>query len=139
MTAPIKKALDAAVAKKAITAAREKQILSRYTSSLSARINQKGLGRPRRAGSSAEAAPAAEADPARGIPTGAAPAAQAANGQGNGNGPSFVPPSASPRPPRRRRRPEPRRRSCSCRRPRRSAGNRTGSDRPHSYAALIDF
>lgn len=44
MTAPIKKALDAAVARKAITAAKEKQILSRFSTTLSQRINQKGLG-----------------------------------------------------------------------------------------------
>lgn len=43
MTAPVKKALDAAVARKAITAAQEKQILSRYSANLSQRINQKGL------------------------------------------------------------------------------------------------
>jgi hypothetical protein len=43
MTAPIKKALDAAVARKAITAATEKQILDRFSGNLSQRINQKGL------------------------------------------------------------------------------------------------
>jgi hypothetical protein len=42
MTAPIKKALDVAVSRKAITAAQEKQMLSRYESALSQRINQKG-------------------------------------------------------------------------------------------------
>ena len=47
MTAPIKKALDAAVARKAITAAKEKQILSRFSASLSQRINQKGLPAPK--------------------------------------------------------------------------------------------
>ena len=47
MTAPIKKALDAAVARKAITAAKEKQILSRLSASLSQRINQKGLPAPK--------------------------------------------------------------------------------------------
>jgi hypothetical protein len=47
MTAPVKKALDAAVSRKAITAAREKQILSNYASSLSQRINQKGVPAPR--------------------------------------------------------------------------------------------
>jgi hypothetical protein len=47
MTAPIKKALDAAVARKAITAAEEKQILDRFSSTLSQRINQKGLPAPR--------------------------------------------------------------------------------------------
>jgi len=46
MTAPIKKALDAAVARKAITAAKEQQILSRLSSTLSQRINQKGLATP---------------------------------------------------------------------------------------------
>jgi hypothetical protein len=46
MTAPIKKALDAAVARKAITAAREHQILSRLSSTLSQRISQKGLATP---------------------------------------------------------------------------------------------
>ena len=46
MTAPIKKALDAAVARKAITAAREKQILSRLSAGLTQRINQKGLAAP---------------------------------------------------------------------------------------------
>ncbi len=46
MTAPIKKALDAAVARKAITAAKERQILSRLSSNLSQRINQKGLATP---------------------------------------------------------------------------------------------
>jgi hypothetical protein len=43
MTAPIKKALDAAVARKAITAAKEQRILGRLSSTLSQRINQKGL------------------------------------------------------------------------------------------------
>jgi len=47
MTAPIKKALDAAVARKAITAAKEKQILSRFSANLSQRINQKGLPAPK--------------------------------------------------------------------------------------------
>ena len=42
MTAPIKKALDVAVSRKAITATQEKQMLSRYESALSQRINQKG-------------------------------------------------------------------------------------------------
>jgi hypothetical protein len=49
MTAPVKKALDAAVARKAITAAKEKQILSRYSANLSQRINQKGLAAPKAA------------------------------------------------------------------------------------------
>jgi hypothetical protein len=43
MTAPIKKALDAAVSAKVITAAKENQLLSRYTARLSRRINEKGL------------------------------------------------------------------------------------------------
>ena len=43
MIAPTKKALDAAVARKAITAAKEQKILSRLSSNLSQRINQKGL------------------------------------------------------------------------------------------------
>jgi len=47
MTAKIKKALDAAVARKAITAAKEKQILDRFSSVLSERINQKGLSTPK--------------------------------------------------------------------------------------------
>ena len=47
MTTPIKKALDAAVSAKAITAAREEQILSRYAARLSQRINEKGLPAPR--------------------------------------------------------------------------------------------
>ena len=46
MTAPIKKALDAAVSKKAITATQQQQILSRLSSNLSRRINQKGLVTP---------------------------------------------------------------------------------------------
>ena len=49
MTAPIKKALDAAVARKAITATKEEQILSRYSANLSQRINQKGLAAPKAA------------------------------------------------------------------------------------------
>jgi hypothetical protein len=48
MTAPIRKALDEAVAHKAITAAQETQILSHYTARLSKRINEKGLVTPRR-------------------------------------------------------------------------------------------
>jgi hypothetical protein len=44
MTAPVKKALDAAVARKAITAAQEQQILGRFSSTLSQRVNQKRLG-----------------------------------------------------------------------------------------------
>lgn len=47
MTAPLKKALDAAVARKAITAAKANQILSRYSARLSRRINQKGLPTPK--------------------------------------------------------------------------------------------
>jgi hypothetical protein len=47
MTAPIKKALDAAVARKAITAAKEKQILSRLSASVSQRINAKGFPGPK--------------------------------------------------------------------------------------------
>jgi hypothetical protein len=47
LTAPIKKALDAAVARKAITAASEKQILSRFSAGLSQRIDQKGLPTPK--------------------------------------------------------------------------------------------
>jgi len=47
MTAPIKKALDAAVARKAITAAKEKQILGRFSANLSQRINQKGIAAPK--------------------------------------------------------------------------------------------
>jgi hypothetical protein len=47
MTAPVKKALDAAVAGKAITAAKEKQMLSRFSATLSQRINQKGLPAPK--------------------------------------------------------------------------------------------
>ena len=46
MTAPLKKGLDAAVARKVITAAKEQQILSRLSSALSQRINQKGLATP---------------------------------------------------------------------------------------------
>jgi hypothetical protein len=46
MTAPIKKALDAAVARKAITPANEKQILSRFSAGLSQRIDRKGLAAP---------------------------------------------------------------------------------------------
>jgi hypothetical protein len=46
MTAPLKKGLDAAVARKVITAAKEQQILSRLSSALSQRINQKGLVTP---------------------------------------------------------------------------------------------
>jgi hypothetical protein len=47
MTAPLKKALDAAVARKAITATKEKEILDRFSANLSQRINQKGLPAPR--------------------------------------------------------------------------------------------
>jgi len=47
MTAPVRKALDAAVSRKAISAAKEKQILSRFSSSLSQRVNQKGLATPK--------------------------------------------------------------------------------------------
>ena len=61
MTAPIKKALDAAVARKVITAAQEKQILSRLSARLSQRINQKGLPAPKRC--------AACSEPARGTRT----------------------------------------------------------------------
>jgi hypothetical protein len=43
MTAPIKKALDTAVSAKAITAAREKQILDRFSTRLSNEVNEKGL------------------------------------------------------------------------------------------------
>lgn len=46
MTAPIKKALDAAVARKAITTAKEQQILSRFSANLTRRINQKGMSTP---------------------------------------------------------------------------------------------
>ena len=48
MTAQIKKDLDAAVRAKAITAARESQILSNYSTRLKQEITQKGLQRPRR-------------------------------------------------------------------------------------------
>jgi hypothetical protein len=91
MTAPIKKALDAAVAKKAITAAREKQILSRYASGLSARINQKGIRAPalRRFYGGGPGG----SGPGPGHPYWGGPGAP---GKGNGNGPSFVPPSATP-------------------------------------------
>ena len=92
MTAPVKKALDAAVAKKAITSAREKQILSRYTSSLSARINNKGLAIPHRgffrggAGGGGGGGGAGPGHPFWGGP----------HGGGQGKGPAFVPPSATP-------------------------------------------
>ncbi len=97
MTAPIKKALDAAVAKKAITATREKQILSRYASSLSARINQKGLGRPLLRGFFRGGGAGGGGGPGKGHPYWGGPGGTGkGNGQGNGNGPSFVPPSAIP-------------------------------------------
>ncbi len=85
MTAPIKKALDVAVSRKAITAAQEKQMLSRYESALSQRINQKGgLALPRaffrgqgpngtRIPRSAWPAPGGQATPATGQPPGALP------------------------------------------------------------------
>ena len=92
MTAPVKKALDAAVAKKAITAAREKQILSRYASSLSARINRKGLGAgPQRGFFRGGGGPGP--GPGPGHPYWGGPGGK---GKGSGNGPSFVPPSATP-------------------------------------------
>jgi hypothetical protein len=47
MMAPIKKALDAAVARKAITSAKENQILNRLSADVSQRINQKGLATPK--------------------------------------------------------------------------------------------
>jgi hypothetical protein len=47
LTAPIKKALDAAVARKAITAAQEQQILSHFSADLTQRVNQKGLPTPK--------------------------------------------------------------------------------------------
>jgi hypothetical protein len=47
LTVPIKKALDAAVARKAITAAQEQQILSRFSANLTQRVNQKGLPTPK--------------------------------------------------------------------------------------------
>ena len=71
MTAPLKKALDAAVARKAITAANENQILSRYSARLTQRINQKGLAAP---------------NLKRGFFRG---------GPGRAYGPPFVPPSGS--------------------------------------------
>jgi hypothetical protein len=95
MTAPIKKALDAAVARKAITAARENQILSRYASSLSARINQKGIRAPalrRFYGGGPGGGGPGPGHPYWGGPGGTGKG----NGKGNGNGPSFVPPSATP-------------------------------------------
>jgi len=46
MTAQVKKTLDAAVSAKGLTAAQAKQLLSRYESSLTQRINQKGLTAP---------------------------------------------------------------------------------------------
>ena len=48
MTAQVKKALDAAVKAKAITAARESQILSSYSTRLKREINSKGLQSTRR-------------------------------------------------------------------------------------------
>ncbi len=95
MTAPVKKALDAAVAKKAITAAREKQILSRYTSSLSARINSKGLAVPQRGFFRGGGGGPGGGGPGPGHPYWGGPHG-GGNGKGNGNGPSFVPPSATP-------------------------------------------
>jgi hypothetical protein len=48
MTAEVKKALDAAVKAKAITSARENQILNNYSARLKQEIAQKGLAGPRR-------------------------------------------------------------------------------------------
>jgi hypothetical protein len=88
MTAPVKKALNAAVASKGITAAREKQILSRYSAGLSQRINQKGLGGPQRGffrgGGGGGGRGAGPGHPYWGGPG------------GKGGGPAFVPPSATP-------------------------------------------
>ena len=64
MTAPIKKALDAAVSRKAITAAQEQQILSRLSSTLSQRINQKGLVTPAQGRYAASSAARARTEPA---------------------------------------------------------------------------
>ena len=79
MTAPLKKALDAAVSRKAITAAREKQILDRFSSSLGQRVNQKGLA----------AAPGLKRGFFRGGP-----------GHGWGPGPGYGSPSAPPNAPK---------------------------------------
>ena len=137
MTAPLKKGLDAAVARKVITAAKEQQILSRLSSALSQRINQKGLATP---------AQGALRGLFRGGPGG--PGGHGRSGrQGRPGRPearevpasptarrSQSPPRAAPPPParapRRRRPARPRRRpnparsrsSCSSRRPRRSPG-----------------
>ena len=135
MTAPLKKGLDAAVARKVITAAKEQQILSRLSSALSQRINQKGLATPAQGalrglfrggpgGPGGQGGPGGrgEAREVREVP--ASPTARR----------SQSPPRAAPPPParapRRRRPARPRRRpnparsrsSCSSRRPRRSPG-----------------
>ena len=73
MIAPLKKALDAAVRAKAITSARENQIVGRWTSRLDQEINQKGL-------------PSAPRPFFRG-------------GPGRPYGPAFVPAPAAPKAP----------------------------------------
>ncbi len=93
MTAPVKKALDAAVAAKGITAAREKQILSRYSASLSERINSKGLAAPHRGSFRGRGFGGGRG----GGGGGAGPRHPYWGGPGGkSGGPAFVPPSATP-------------------------------------------
>ena len=73
MIAPLKKGLDAAARAKAITTARENQIVSRWSSRLNQEINQKGLH--------------------------SAPRAFFRGGQGHPYGPAFVPPPGAPKAP----------------------------------------
>ena len=94
MTAPVKKALDAAVAAKGITAAREKQILSRYSASLSQRINSKGFAAPQRGSFRGRGFGGGGGGGGGG---GAGPRHPYWGGPGGkGGGPAFVPPSATP-------------------------------------------
>ncbi len=74
ITAQAKKALDAAVSAKAVTAARESQILSRLSARLKQAVNQKGLHTFRAPAFRGPARPPAPGNPPQGPVFPAAPA-----------------------------------------------------------------